>query len=457
MPQTAPKGDSRVPLTVFRFALPLILLTVATAARAQTITEYPIPTPGVGPVRITAGPDGNLWFTEFLSGQIGRIMPGGVVTEFSIPGSTGLSSSGIVTGPDGNLWFTLADFDLGQVALIGRITTAGAATQFLLSNPLSSPYDIAAGPDGNLWFTEANVNGNRIGRITTAGVITEFPLSPPGWPSDITAGPDGSLWFTHPFANKIGRITTGGIVTEFAIPTASSGPSGITAGADGNLWFTEHDANTIGRITTAGIITEFPVPTSASQPRGISAGPDGNLWFTEEAANKIGRITTAGVITEFSIPTPGSRPIGITAGADGNLWFTEYNANKIGRVTVGGISPTCTPDEHTLCLNNGRFAVTASFQLTPSGPSIEATGVRLTGDSGYFWFFDPDNVELVVKVLNGCVDPFNSYWVFAAGLTNVGVVIQVTDTLKGGSKTYENPLGTPFQPIQDTRAFGTCP
>ena len=29
-------------------------------------------------------------------------------------------------------------------------------------------------------------------------------------------------------------------------------------------------------------------------------------------------------------------------------------------------------------------------------------GVGLTSDSGYFYFFDPANIELVIKVLNGC-------------------------------------------------------
>jgi hypothetical protein len=125
--------------------------------------------------------------------------------------------------------------------------------------------------------------------------------------------------------------------------------------------------------------------------------------------------------------------------------------------TMPGIMPTCIPDAETLCLNQSRFAVTANYQLTPSGPSFQATAVPLTADSGYFWFFGPENVELIVKVLNGCVDPFRSYWVFAAGLTNVEVNLTVTDTLVGVTKSYENPLGTPFGPIQDTKAFSTCP
>jgi hypothetical protein len=36
---------------------------------------------GDAPYAITAGPDGNLWFTEFLGSRIGRITPVGVVSE----------------------------------------------------------------------------------------------------------------------------------------------------------------------------------------------------------------------------------------------------------------------------------------------------------------------------------------------------------------------------------------
>ena len=53
--------------------------------------------------------------------------------------------------------------------------------------------------------------------------------------------------------------------------------------------------------------------------------------------------------------------------------------------------------------------------------------MKLTDDSGYLWFFDADNIELIVKVLDGC-GVNNRYWVFAGGLTNVEVDIIVTDT-----------------------------
>jgi len=44
-----------------------------------------------------------------------------------------------------------------------------------------------------------------------------------------------------------------------------------------------------------------------------------------------------------------------------------------------------------------------------------------------------------------------------AGLTDVEVELRVTDTETGDLKTYVNPQGKRFQPVQDTQAFATCP
>ncbi len=115
---------------------------------------------------------------------------------------------------------------------------------------------------------------------------------------------------------------------------------------------------------------------------------------------------------------------------------------------------TCAPDATTLCLNDGRFEVQARWSTgTSSGPALV---VSQTGDSGQLYFFDPDNTELTVKVLNAC-GVNDRYWVFASGLTNVEVLITVTDTQTGHVRQYFNPQGRAFAPVQDVSAFATCP
>jgi len=252
---------------------------------------------------ITAGPDGNLWFTEFDGNRIGRITPAGVVTEFS---------AGISAG--------------------------------------AYPYGITAGPDGNLWFTE--YYSNRIGRITPAGAVTEFSagISADTVRVNITAGPDGNLWFTATSyydlqgnrfitEDRIGRITTSGVVTEFSAGiSAGASPFGIAAGPDGNLWFTEENGHRIGRITPAGVVTEFSAGISArAMPLGIAAGPDGNLWFTEWWGNRIGRITpgTAGNNT----PTDTTIVLQPGPGEGKDIWTTSvYSYAPAGGGPGGGLN-----------------------------------------------------------------------------------------------------------------------
>ena len=77
--------------------------------------------------------------------------------------------------------------------------------------------------------------------------------------------------------------------------------------------------------------------------------------------------------------------------------------------------------------------------------------VAITGDTGYFWFFNGDNVELVLKVLDG--RSINGhYWVFYGALSSVQYTITVTDTETQTSKVYTNPQGT-LASVADTEAF----
>ncbi len=125
-----------------------------------------------------------------------------------------------------------------------------------------------------------------------------------------------------------------------------------------------------------------------------------------------------------------------------------------GQITGGGDG--CTADDTTMCLNGGRFRVEISWrdfkgQVGSGYPTISSD------DSGVFWFFSPDNWEMMVKVLDGCSINGN-YWAFAAATTNVEYTLTVTDTEYGTVRQYMNPLGTSAAAITDTSAFATaCP
>ena len=107
-------------------------------------------------------------------------------------------------------------------------------------------------------------------------------------------------------------------------------------------------------------------------------------------------------------------------------------------------APTCSPGTTAVCLG-------ARFKVQVSGPGITGTAIPDTADTGDFWFYSPNNVDVVVKVLDGRAFN-NKFWVFVSSLSNVGYTVTVTDTATGAVKAYTNPPGT-VGSIADTTAF----
>ena len=126
----------------------------------------PYPRPAVS-LRITAGPDGNLWFTEENGNQIGQINP---TTHAITPSSR---SPRPVACPSVSLPGPMATS--GSPCTAGKIGQINPATHAIVDFPIptsnGNPAGITAGPDGNIWFTEL---GNKIGQA----VLTVPPTAP---------------------------------------------------------------------------------------------------------------------------------------------------------------------------------------------------------------------------------------------------------------------------------------
>lgn len=116
----------------------------------------------------------------------------------------------------------------------------------------------------------------------------------------------------------------------------------------------------------------------------------------------------------------------------------------------------CVPSDTRLCLNGGRYAVEVAWRDFEGKAGQGHVVPGAAADSGLFWFFGPQNWELLVKVLDGCA--VNGHvWVFAAATTTVEHTLVVTDTLTGASARYDNPAGRPAPAVTDTLAFAACP
>jgi hypothetical protein len=120
-----------------------------------------------------------------------------------------------------------------------------------------------------------------------------------------------------------------------------------------------------------------------------------------------------------------------------------------------GSTAACVEDDETLCLAAGRFQVVVDWR-TSQGTSGVGRVDAVSDSTGMVWFFEQGNKEILVKVIDACVAPFDAYWVFFAATTDVDFTLTVTDTVTGLTKEYANASGVAAKPVQDTLTFATC-
>ena len=161
---------------------------------------------------------------------------------------------------------------------------------------------------------------------------------------------------------------------------------------------------------------EIPVNSSTTgfeHAPDVAADPDGSFtvtWWREDPQDPVvlaQRFHADGTRKGGEFPLDSSipawwSPASVTTSGVGRFavaWTAVDGAGVGIAARIGG--ETCAPDPGTLCLNGDRFQVQVTWSVPSQGRSGFGTAVPLTGDTGYFWFFDSANVELVVKALDG--------------------------------------------------------
>ena len=467
-------------------------------------------------VAVDAG--GNVYVADSWNHDVRKVSAGGAVTTLAGSGSNGSADgtgsvasffepAGVAADGFGNVYVAdTLNQRIRKVAPGGVVTTlAGSGTRGFADGTgttakFTYPYGVAADGSGNVFVADSG--NHAIRKVTFGGVVSTLAGTGVSGSAD---GPGTAASFNTPYGvavdalgsvyvadwgnSKIRKVTPGGTVSTLAGtgsmgsvdgPGTSAtfwGPSAVALDAQGNVYAADAGNYKIRKVTAAAMVSTLAgsgrsgsadgtgSAASFDTPGGVAVDASGTVWVADTENHLIRKISPGGAVSTVGgtgsaghVDGAGTAasfyvPNGVAVDASGNVYVadTGNSSLRVGRIPGAA---ACTADAGTLCLLGSRFRVTAEYGDYGGGRG-PGHAVPLTSDTGTFWFFSPANVEAVVKFVSFCGSGSNNVAVYAGGLTDLDVTLRVTDTRDGNSRSYRNPLGTPFTLVRDGPF--TCP
>lgn len=187
--------------------------------------------PGLGLVLDLAVSGGKLFAPDFDGSVVRRLALPTMTPEAVVNAPPGSQPQGVAADGAGNIWFT--EFGSGAV---GRFTAAApnatvATTITPTGGALAQPAGIVAGSDGAMYV--AGSGSANVVRISADG--TRFAFFPTGGakPFRIVNGVDGDLWLTDQQTTNVLRLISGAPRTALAGAAATSATSAaVVAGVN---------------------------------------------------------------------------------------------------------------------------------------------------------------------------------------------------------------------------------
>jgi hypothetical protein len=151
-------------------------------------------------------------------------------------------------------------------------------------------------------------------------------------------------------------------------------------------------------------------------------------------------------------PDPASGCDARNDAVDGSFAVTYEHIASWLEAGSGGTPAPCVPGNTTACMLNGRFKVTVRYRpaFDNQPASTNALVKSVTGfanaafETGFFYFNDPNNVEMMVKVLdqgNTNAQGQRTIAVLFGSATPLRIEVEVTDSVTGAVKRYTSEFG----------------
>ena len=313
--------------TADTWQFPLQTLPRPTGKATQVIvTTYDLPRPDAAPHDTEIGPDGNIWYVDFVSPYIGKLDPKtGDVTEYDLPiQKPGYAVGGlnIAIGQDGMIYastmhqaqvvrlnpkteemetFLFPYWDVDSIGGDARVTMVDPSAQLV---------------DGHIWVNA--YRGGERGVIGEAGLsykvnletnqwtpVIQPPGSPPANAYDIVADSQNNLYGMFLYNDNIWKIDAVTLETAFyEIPTPGAGGRRGHVDSKDRLWWGQFAGNGIGMFDPeTEKITEWQMPTPWTNPYDAEFDDQTYVWtggMNNDLAVRLNVET--GEFTEYLLP-----------------------------------------------------------------------------------------------------------------------------------------------------------
>lgn len=312
------------PITSHQTSTPESEATLAPTSQFQPgLQEYDVP-PGSHPHDVAPAPDGSVWYTAQLKGELGRLDPVTGETHH-IPLGSGSAPHGVIVGPDGAAWIT----DGGQNAIV----RVDAATEEVQVFPLNSGYanlnTASFDNEGVLWFTGQS---GVYGRLDPAvGQVEVFEAPRGRGPYGITTTPDGDVYYASLAGNHIAKLDlVTGEATVIEPPTIGQGARRVWSDLQGRIWVSEWNAGQVGVYDPAsGAWREWPLPGANPAAYAVYVDWRDVVWLSDFGSNSLVSFDpTTETFETYPLP---SSPANVRQilGRPGEIWGAESGTDKL--------------------------------------------------------------------------------------------------------------------------------
>ena len=361
------------------------------AKSTDYVNEYMIPTECTNPLAIVSDYNGNVWFTETNTGNLGKFNPvTETFTEYDNPTWPDGGRSmmwGIDYAPDGSVWFTDETYDSvwkfstidEQYERLSYPTAGGDSLPQKLS--IDGSQIIINDFTGNkLTILNVNPSDDDVNYLSIPSALDDSVTA------DFALDANDDIWYTNWLYQQGGflvkfnqndylsAVSNSGeqflplvdFISAYALPVQLLTPNGITFSDDGLLWIVDTTSSSFFSFDPSSeefiqYVTADPmfetygnqtgvIKSPISRPYWIENDDQGRLVFNEQAANNISVMDPkTQSLVEYHIPSKNPNWGDCDSGIDvlencgiaqifdfaisgEKIWFTEWVENKIGVV-----------------------------------------------------------------------------------------------------------------------------